>query len=145
MFEVRPVQGVAELRYLYPLIEAACGRVQVRECSRYFAPQVYADVLAGNSVLLAVWDGPEDVGLILCRRLEITRAARPRLLIELAYSVARHPDADAIVQAGLDACVDYGKQLGCSALRFHAVRRGWAKRAERWGYQPVETVYERGL
>lgn len=125
MYEVKPVQSTAELRYLYPMIEAACGRIQEREQSRYFAPQVYADVTAGNSVLFVVWDGPEDVGIVLCRKLEITRSARPCLLIELAYSVARHPDADAIVQAGLDACTRYSEQLGCRALRFHAVRRGW--------------------
>lgn len=145
MFEVRPVQGVAELRYLYPLIEAACGRIQEREQSRYFAPQVYADVMAGNSVLFAVWDGPEDVGLVLCRKLVLTRATTPRLLIELAYVVATHEDADGVLQAGTDACIEYGRQLGCTGLRFHAVRKGWERRGERLGFRAIETVYERGF
>lgn len=145
MYEVRPVQGMAELRYLYPMIEAACGRIEARESARYFAPQVYADVVAGQLVLFAVLDGPEHVGLFLCRKLELSRATRPRLLIDLAYTEARHPDADGIMQAGLDTCMEYARQLGCCALRFHGVRRGWAKRAARWGYQPVETVYERAL
>lgn len=138
-----PVTDMGSLRRVYELIEEACRRVQDREGIAYFAPQVYADIVAGNLVLFVVYDGPEEVGLFTCHQQMDSRAGVPKLVVQLAYILPGQPDE--IMQTGLERCRVYAQELGCRRIRFHAVRKGWSRKAARLGYRLVEYVYERGV
>jgi hypothetical protein len=131
---------MAGIQRIYPLLSDACLRVGQREGESYFAPEIYAAVMAGQWSLFAVQDGGEPVGLFICRSQLTPGDAAKRLFILVAYAV---PGAGPeVLEAGFSACRDYAVQCGCSFLQFVSKRAGWARRAAQLGYKPARQVYE---
>lgn len=143
MLECRPVQSVPELRYLYPLLERACQRIADREGVAFFAPGVYAEIVAGRAWMFAVWDGAEEVGCFVCYRQDDPRAGTPKLVVWLAYAEPGAPQG--ALEAGMARCEAHAADLGCRQVRFHARRSGWLKAAEAIGYRQVEYVFEKRI
>ncbi|MBD9674948.1 hypothetical protein IB275_30505 [Pseudomonas sp. PDM21] len=142
-YTVAAITTEPELRFAYAILERGCARIAEREGKGYFAPAVYADVQARRAVLFLVYDGPEEVGCFVCKVDNDSRTPTPKLIVSLAYIEPGEPDA--VMQAGLDKCREFAADVGCTRIRFHAVRRGWEKRALELGYELVEYVYERGV
>ena len=136
-----PVVDLADIQRAYPLLADGCSRVSQREGEPFFAPALYAEIMAGNWVLFVVKDDQrEPVGAFICRQQIDTRSGTGKLFVLLAYTVpGSGPEA---LEAGFAACKRYAAQLGCSHVQFASKRIGWARRAQQLGYKPAQQLYE---
>lgn len=135
-----PVVDLAEIQRAYPLIADGCLRVSQREGEPFFAPTLYAEIMAGHWVLFVVKDDQgEPVGVFICRKQIDPRSSLGKLFVLLAYAV---PGVRAALEAGFAACKLYAAQTQCSHVQFASKRIGWARRAQQLGYKPAQQLYE---
>jgi hypothetical protein len=136
----QPVVDLADIQRAYPLIADGCLRVSEREGEPFFAPTLYAEIMAGHWVLFVVKsDQGEPVGVFICRKQIDTRSSLGKLFVLLAYTV---PGVAAALETGFAACKRYAAQLECSHVQFASKRMGWARRAQQLGYKPAQQLYE---
>lgn len=136
----QPVVDLADIQRAYPLIADGCLRIAQREGEPFFAPTLYAEIMAGQWVLFVVKDDQgEPVGVFICRKQIDTRSSLGKLFVLLAYTV---PGVPAALEAGFAACKTYAAQLECSHVQFASKRVGWARRAQQLGYKPAQQLYE---
>jgi hypothetical protein len=138
--QCKPVVDLADIQRAYPLIADGCLRISEREGEPFFAPTLYAEIMAGNWVLFVVSDNGEPAGVFICRKQIDTRSSLGKLFVLLAYTVPG-VGSDAL-EAGFAACKRYAAQLGCSHVQFASKRIGWARRAQQLGYKPAQQLYE---
>ena len=135
-----PVVELAEIQRVYPLLAEACLRVATREGEPFFAPALYAEIMAGHWVLFVVYDNAEAVGVFVCRAQVDPRTSTGKLFVLLAYTTpGRGPDA---LTAGFAACKQYAAQCQCTHVQFASKRIGWARRALQLGYKPAQQLFE---
>ena len=135
-----PVADLADIQRAYPLIAEGCLRVAAREGKPFFAPALYADIMAGRWVLFVVRDKGEQVGTFVCREQLDTRTGMGVMFVLLAYTLPGvAPEA---LAAGFAACQDYARQCKCTTVQFASKRAGWARRARQLGYVPAQQLYE---
>lgn len=135
-----PVAEAAEIQRVYPLIAEACLRVATREGEPFFAPSIYADIMAGRWALFVVYDQFEPVGVFVCRAQADPRSLTKKMFVLLAYTVPGC--GDAALFAGFAACKHYALECQCSHVQFASKRIGWARRAKQLGYAPAHQLYE---
>lgn len=135
----KPVVDLADIQRAYPLIADGCLRVSQREGEPFFAPSLYAEIMAGHWVLFVVSDNGTPVGVFICRKQIDARTSIAKLFVLLAYTVPGFPEA---LEAGFAACKQYAAQLQCSHVQFASKRVGWARRAQQLGYKPAQQLYE---
>jgi len=135
-----PVADRAEIQRVYPLLADACMRVGEREGEAYFAPALYAELMAGHWALFVVYDNAEAVGVFVCRAQSSPRSTTDKMFVLLAYTVPGcGPDALAV---GFAACKQYAVDCRCSHVQFASKRIGWARRAQQLGYKPAQQLFE---
>ena len=135
-----PVVDMAEIQRVYPLIAEACLRVASREGEPFFAPALYAEIMAGHWALFVVYDNAVPVGVFICRSQVDPRTGIAKLFVLLAYVTPDSgPDA---LSAGFAACKAYAQHCQCSHVQFSSKRVGWARRARQLGYRPGQQLYE---
>jgi hypothetical protein len=135
-----PVADTQEIQRVYPLIAEACLRVGKREGEAYFAPALYAEIMAGHWALFVVYDHAEPVGVFVCRAQSSPRSTTAKMFVLLAYVVpGRGPDA---LSVGFAACKQYAANCQCSHVQFASKRIGWARRAQQLGYKPAQQLFE---
>jgi len=136
----QPAVDMADIQRAYPLLADGCLRVSQREGEPFFAPALYAEIMAGHWVLFVVKsDQGEPVGVFICRKEINPRSSLGKLFVLLAYTV---PGLPAALEAGFAACKRYAAQLECSHVQFASKRIGWARRAQQLGYKPAQQLYE---
>lgn len=135
-----PVADAAEIQRVYPLLAEACLRVAKREGEPYFAPALYAEIMAGHWVLFVVYDNAEPIGVFVCRAQATPRAPTAKMFVLLAYTVPRC-EAEALI-VGFAACKQYAASCRCTHVQFASKRIGWARRAQQLGYKPAQQIYE---
>lgn len=135
-----PVVDAVEIQRVYPLIDEACARVAEREGEAFFAPALYAEIMAGRWALFVVYDADQAIGVFVCRAQVSPRAHTPKMFVLLAYTVPGcAPDA---LSAGFAACKQYAAKCQCSHVQFASQRLGWARRALQLGYRHAQHLYE---
>lgn len=135
-----PVVDLSDIQRAYPLIADGCLRVSQREGEPFFAPSLYAEIMAGNWVLFVVKDDQgEPVGVFICRKQIDARSSLGKLFVLLAYAV---PGVTSALETGFAACQRYAAQLGCSHVQFASKRIGWSRRSRQLGYRPAQQLYE---
>lgn len=135
----KPVVDMADIQRAYPLLADGCLRVHEREGEPFFAPALYAEIMAGNWALFVVSDNGMPVGVFVCRRQNDSRTGTGKMFVLLAYTVPGFPEA---LEVGFAACKDYAAQTKCSHVQFASKRIGWARRAQQLGYRPAQQLYE---
>jgi len=135
-----PVTDTAEIQRVYPLIAEACLRVATREGEPFFAPSIYADIMAGRWALFVVYDRATPMGVFVCRAQSDPRAMTNKMFVLLAYTLPG--SGNAALSAGFAACKQYALECRCSHVQFASKRIGWARRAQQMGYKPAHQLYE---
>jgi hypothetical protein len=136
-----PVVEMADIQRAYPVLAEGCLRVATREGQPFFAPALYAEVMAGRWAQFMVYDDQgEPVGVFVCRAQADSRTGQSVMFVLLAYVLPGHgPEA---LGAGFAACKQYAAQCQCSKVQFASKRVGWARRAQQLGYRPAQQLYE---
>ena len=132
---------MADIQRAYPLLADACLRVATREGQPFFAPALYAEIMAGRWAQFVVSDDESTpVGVFVCRAQEDSRAGKPVMFVLLAYVTPGHgPEA---LAAGFAACKQYAAHCQCAKVQFASKRVGWARRAAQLGYKPAQQLFE---
>lgn len=59
------------------------------------------------------------------------------------FSLYVEPEYGEHIDANMDQIDELARNHGCRKITFQSPRRGWDKRAERLGFEPVTTTYEK--
>lgn len=136
-----PVVEMEDIQRAYPVLAEGCLRVATREGQPFFAPALYAEIMAGRWAQFVVYDDDNNpVGVFVCRAQVDTRSGQSVMFVLLGY-VCPGQDSDALA-AGFDACKQYAAQCGCTKVQFASKRTGWARRALQLGYKPAQQLFE---
>lgn len=136
---VYPIESVAMLRAVYPMLEEACQRISAREGREHFAPDVYARLVRGDARMTVIERSGEPVGLFVTAK-GLDHNDLPTVLhIELAYVLPGQPDD--VMWAGIAECQDQARDDKRTQLTFGTQRRGWMRLAPRYGYELKELIF----
>lgn len=139
MFECLAVTSAEMLRAAYPLLDEACQRLTEREGRPHFAPDVYAELLAGKGKAFVVRSFDAPVGVFVVQPTADSNGA-PALQLWIGYAV---PGASGAFEFGLRECERMAAAEGRQTLVFGSCRRGWLRHAPRAGFELREFIFEK--
>ena len=128
------------LRAHYPIINEACERLSAREGRLHFAPDIYATLLRGAAKGFVLLRDGSDVGFFM---VQGTADSEDRPALQLWIGYARPGTGDDVFGAGMEVCESIAAAEGRSTFVFGTHRRGWLKRASRYGFELKEYLFEK--
>jgi hypothetical protein len=137
VFEHIPVEDV---RYAYERIEQDLHKIRKKTYADWIPADIYAALKIGNADLFIGYDREYYAGFIITSFIE-DASGQPTLFLWAAYQNPAYGHKD----RGFIFLDNLAEEFNVSAIEFSSSRKGWARAAKKYGYEPVTEIYRKEM
>lgn len=104
--------------------------------------QLIGSIASGESLLLLIMEDDEYVGFFVLSEV-INRQDKTELMVWMGYGIK--PLSNDAIATSMDEIKAIASSINADRIYFRTDRKGWAKRAIRYGFTEAEKTYEISL
>lgn len=124
------------LRNVWETIKPGLEETAIKAPGGWIPEDVYMRIKSGEAVLHIVTANSRYRGFLVTQSIDSVEGRK--MLIWIIYG----DGSDDLMTENMDQVRDWAANINAIKIQFQSPRKGWAKVAEKLGFEPVQVIYE---